>query len=272
MSVTKNSNANVQKTKKKGGIIALFLLAIVAVFGLYMAIIKSKDESFDLTLLENLMDLDYEVVSAEEDEDLEKFEIVIKTDEKQEALYELAEEFKSIVEDEVEKTVDLGVHVYSIAKQEETLKTETSESEKDKEEITVESSKNDVSEDEDYRQYIEVTEKMTVTNAVEIGDLIGEAGITADWELHTPVEKGKYKTVMFNFGEKAAEEELDNETIFKQLKGIYSVMEKHNDTWTEDVIAAVINESEDSMHTYTAKYPTKLFITEEIEVVKTIEK
>lgn len=260
MSVNNKTNANVQKkNKKKGGIIALFLIALMTGLIFFEKDAEVKDNSFDTTILENLMDLDYEVVSANENEDVEKFEVVIQTEEPQEELIELAEEFKTIVEKEIGETVNLGVHVYSKPAQETTTE-EGATTEKAPEKT------------EDYREYIEVTETITVTNAIEMGDLKGEAAITKEWELHTCVSKPNYKTIMFDFNEDVAKEDLKDEVIFKQLKGIYAVMEKHNEDWTQDVTAAIINESEDATYAYTAKHPTKLLVTEEVEVTKVTEK
>lgn len=260
MSVNNKTNANVQKkNKKKGGIIALFLIALMTGCVFFGNNRNIKDDSFDTTILENLMDLDYEVVSANENEDTEKFEVVIQTEEPQKELVELAEEFKTIVEEEIGETINLGVHVYSKPTQESV--TEEGATAEDAPEKT-----------EDYREYIEVTETITVTNAIEMGDLKGEAAITKEWELHTWVSKPSYKTIMFDFNKEVAKEDLKDEVIFKQLKGIYAVMEKHNEDWTQDVTAAIINESEDATYAYTAKHPTKLFVTEEVEVTKVTEK
>ena len=160
MSVTNTMDAKKQNNKKKGGIIALLLFGIFMLLLVGITVLKRPDNSFDLTLLENLLDLNYSVESATEVEGLDKFEVVIKTEEQTEDLYELAQEFKSVIEEEEGRSLDVGVHVYSIEKTEpaqESLKEESADSETASKE-----------EAEDYREYIEVTEIITLTTAIEI--------------------------------------------------------------------------------------------------------
>lgn len=262
MSVTNTMDAKKQNNKKKGGIIALLLFGIFMLLLVGITVLKRPDNSFDLTLLENLLDLNYSVESATEVEGLDKFEVVIKTEEQTEDLYELAQEFKSVIEEEEGRSLDVGVHVYSIEKTEpaqESSKEESTDSETASKE-----------EAEDYREYIEVTEVITLTTAIEMGDLMGEAGTTGDWKLHTPIEKGNYQAVTFDFN--ADEKDLTEEVVFKQLKGIHNVMQKHNESWTSDMTTAIVTDSPIGVYSYTGKFPTKLFVTEEVETVKVVEK
>lgn len=249
MSVKTNNSAP-KKTKKKGGVIAFLCLALVGVGGFWFTTNSQDEEQFDLTLLEDLKDLDYQVISVDEVPESNKFEVVIETEEDAEELVELVKEFKLVIETEEEKEdIQVGAHVYH--------KTEQVE----EEDVVVNAG--DVT--EDYRDYIEIGETVMVTTPIEIGDLKGEAGITEDWTLHTPVNEPNEKTIMFDFHEDVKKETLDQETIFKQLKGIHYVMAKHNEDWTEEVTTAIISEVLDGTYAYVEKYPTKLFLTQEVE-------
>lgn len=249
MSVTKHNDAP-KKTRKKGGIIALLCMVLVGIAGFLFVTNPQEEEQFDLTLLENLVELDYQVISVDEVPEVNKFEVVIETEEEPEELVELVKEFKTVIEkEEGKENVQVGTYVYHKDEQAE------------KEDVTV----NAGDATEDYRDYIEVGETITITTPIEMGDLEGEAGITADWTLHTPVDKSNEKYITFDFNEAVKEDTLDQETIFKQLKGIHQVMVKHNDSWTEEVITAIVSEVLGGTYAYVGNYPTTLFLIQQVE-------